>query len=249
MALLVLIRHGQSQWNLENRFTGTVDVALTPHGRQEARLAGHHLKGIRFSVAYTSDLRRAQESLQIILKEIGQEHIPVYRNSALNERNYGDLQGLNKLETAEKYGAQQVMLWRRSFDVAPPHGESLKDTQQRVLRYYHSQIEPHLRQGENVLVVAHGNSLRALVMYLDQLSQDAISHYDLPTATPLVYTFDADLKKCIAPATIKTNDSTLVTRPPAVNKKLDPVIHHKREEGRDTKYAKGLGKRNRSKTN
>ena len=194
MALLALVRHGQSQWNLENRFTGTTDVDLTPHGRQEARLAGDHLKGIRFSVAFTSALKRAQESLQIILKEIGQAQIPVYQDSALNERNYGELQGLNKLETAEKYGTPQVLLWRRSFDVAPPHGESLKDTQQRVLKYYQSQIEPHLKQGENVLVVAHGNSLRALVMHLEQLSEEAISQYELPTAVPLVYAFDADLK-------------------------------------------------------
>lgn len=194
MALLVLVRHGQSQWNLENRFTGTVDVDLTPHGRQEALLAGDHLKGIKFSVAFTSSLRRAQESLQIILKEIGQEQIPVYKDSALNERNYGDLQGLNKLETAEKYGVQQVLLWRRSFEVAPPHGESLKDTQQRVLQYYHSQIEPHLRQGENALVVAHGNSLRALVMYLEQMSEVAISQYEVPTAVPLVYECDANMK-------------------------------------------------------
>lgn len=194
MALLVLVRHGQSQWNLENRFTGTVDIDLTPHGRQEARLAGEHLKDMKFAVAFTSTLKRAQESLAIILKETGQQQVPVYKDSALNERNYGDLQGLNKLELAEKYGAHQVMLWRRSFEVAPPKGESLKDTQIRVVNYYHSQIEPHLKKGENVLVVAHGNSLRALVMYLEQMSEAAISHYEVPTAVPLVYEFDANLK-------------------------------------------------------
>ncbi|PQA60033.1 2,3-bisphosphoglycerate-dependent phosphoglycerate mutase [Siphonobacter curvatus] len=192
--ILVLVRHGQSEWNLENRFTGEVDVELTTHGRDEARLTALKLKTISFQVAFTSALKRAQETLAIILEDIQQTSIPVHQSAALNERNYGDLQGLNKAETAEKYGIEQVALWRRSYDVAPPGGESLKMTQERVLPYYQQEIVPCLQQGQNVLIVAHGNSLRSLVMALEHLSEQAISQVDIPTGAPRFYHFDEHLQ-------------------------------------------------------
>lgn len=190
MSYLVLVRHGQSEWNLENRFTGDVDVQLTEQGRKEARMTGEKLKTIRFNVAFTSALVRAQQTLRLILEEIGQTTIPIYQSSALNERRYGDLQGLNKAEIAEKYGETQVHLWRRSFDVRPPGGESLKDTQERVIPYYEEHIEPLLKKQNNVLIVAHGNSLRALLMHIEKISANAISQIDIPTGVPRLYEFD-----------------------------------------------------------
>jgi len=193
MPILIIVRHGQSTWNLENRFTGEVDVDLTPLGEEEAKKAGRLLKAYSFDKAYTSVLKRAIHSLDIILKETGKIHIPVIRTPALNERNYGDLQGLNKTETEKKYGASQVLLWRRSFDVAPPHGESLKNTYDRVVPYYTKEIAPDLKGGNNVLVVAHGNSLRALMMNLENRSQEEIVNLNLATGVPRVYELDNDL--------------------------------------------------------
>ena len=164
MKQLVLIRHGESQWNLENRFTGWVDVPLSPRGEEEAKEAGKKLQAFRVSQTFTSVLTRAIKTLEIVLEEIGQPDLVVEKNQALNERMYGDLQGLNKAETVEKHGAEQVKLWRRSFDVRPPGGESLKDTADRVIPYYQEKIWPALLSGGSILVVAHGNSLRALVM-------------------------------------------------------------------------------------
>jgi len=187
---LAIVRHGQSQYNLENRFTGFADVDLTAQGREEAVMCGRKLNGMQFEACFTSVLKRAIETLDIILETIGQKQLPIYKDAALNERNYGDLQGLNKAETADKYGSDQVTLWRRSFDIAPPGGESLKQTQERVLPYYYEHIEPLLQQGKNILVVAHGNSLRALMMHLENISTEAIAHVDLLTGVPRVYTFD-----------------------------------------------------------
>jgi 2,3-bisphosphoglycerate-dependent phosphoglycerate mutase len=194
MALLALVRHGESQWNLENRFTGWTDIPLTDKGREEARRAGEKIRAIHFDRAYTSVLQRAIETLDIMLKVIGQREIPVAYDPALNERHYGDLQGLNKAETAEKFGKEQVHLWRRSYDVAPPGGESLKDTAARTLPYFEARILPDLRAGKNVLVSAHGNSLRSIVMQLDELSRDEIMDLNLATGVPIVYEFSPDLK-------------------------------------------------------
>ena len=194
MALLVLVRHGESQWNLENRFTGWTDVPLTEKGKEEARRAGEKLRGIRFDVAYTSVLKRAIDTLDIVLRTIGQVGIPVSYDQALNERHYGDLQGLNKAETAEKYGKEQVHQWRRSYDIAPPGGESLKDTAARTLPYFENHILPELRAGRNVLVSAHGNSLRSIVMHLDKLSRAQVLELNLATGIPVVYEFGPDLR-------------------------------------------------------
>ena len=193
MSILIIVRHGQSTWNLENRFTGEVDVDLTPLGEEEAKKAGRLLKPYHFDKAYTSVLKRAIRSLDIILKETGNGHVPVTRTPALNERNYGDLQGLNKTETGQKYGASQVLLWRRSYDIAPPNGESLKNTYDRVIPYYNREIEPDLKEGKNVLIVAHGNSLRALMMYLENISQEEIANLNLATGVPRVYELDTAL--------------------------------------------------------
>jgi len=193
MPLLSIVRHGQSAWNLENRFTGEVDVDLTPLGREEARSAGKKLAHIPFSRCFTSVLRRANETLEIILEEAHQPLLPVTCDKALNERNYGQLQGLNKTETAKKYGDEQVAIWRRSYNVRPPGGESLEDTARRVIPYYVRDIEPCLKKGENILIVAHGNSLRALMMHLEHISEDKISTVDLPTGIPRLYTFDEQL--------------------------------------------------------
>lgn len=189
MATLALIRHGQSQWNLENRFTGWVDVPLTENGRAEARRAGKALRelGVLFNVAYTSVLSRAIETLSIVQSELGQENLPVEKNPALNERHYGDLQGLNKDETRKKFGEEQVKLWRRSYDVAPPGGESLKDTAARTLPYFESRILPDLKAGKNMLVAAHGNSLRSIVMFLDKLTQEQVLALEIATGVPIVY--------------------------------------------------------------
>ena len=190
MKRVVLIRHGESQWNLENRFTGWVDVPLSLRGEQEAREAGEKLLAYRFDYAFTSVLTRAIRTLEIVMDVIGQPGLPVERNQALNERMYGDLQGLNKTETAEKYGAAQVKLWRRSYDVRPPGGESLQDTAERVLPYYRERIWPRLANGETLLVAAHGNSLRALVMHLDRLSREDVLELNIPTGAPLLYELD-----------------------------------------------------------
>jgi len=187
MPSLVLLRHGESQWNLENRFTGWVDVPLSPKGEEEARIAGEKLKNLRFHRAFTSVLRRANDTLTIVLKVIDQTKIPVEFDQALNERHYGDLQGLNKAETAKKFGDEQVKLWRRSYDVRPPNGESLKDTAERVLPYWEKSILPHLKKDENILIAAHGNSLRALVMHLDNLSRAEVLELNIPTGAPLLY--------------------------------------------------------------
>lgn len=191
MAQLVLLRHGESQWNLENRFTGWVDVPLSPKGEQEARAAGEKLKGFRFDRAYTSVLKRAIDTLRIVLEITGQTNVPTEQDQALNERMYGDLQGLNKAETAQKYGDQQVKIWRRSYDVRPPGGESLKDTAERVLPYYEKRIKPEILAGKTLIVAAHGNSLRALVMTLDQLTKEQVLELNIPTGAPLLYEFDA----------------------------------------------------------
>ena len=190
MKELVLIRHGESQWNLENRFTGWVDVPLSPKGEQEALEAGKKLKAFRFDHAFTSVLTRAIRTLEIVLEVIGQTGLNVEKNQALNERMYGDLQGLNKAETVEKFGEQQVKLWRRSYDVSPPGGESLKDTAARVVPYYQEHIWPRLSGGKSILVVAHGNSLRALVMHLDHLSREEVLELNIPTGAPLLYELD-----------------------------------------------------------
>ncbi|MFN7135288.1 MAG: 2,3-bisphosphoglycerate-dependent phosphoglycerate mutase [Myxococcales bacterium] len=192
MATLVLIRHGQSIWNLENRFTGWVDVPLTEKGREEAKRAAGHVKDIRFDVAYTSMLTRAQETLRIILENIGKQP-PIIRDQALNERHYGDLQGLNKADTAKRYGDEQVKLWRRSYDVPPPNGESLELCARRTLPFFERAIAGDIRQGKNVLVVAHGNSNRSIVMSLDKLTGEQVLALELETGVPLVYEVDADL--------------------------------------------------------
>lgn len=194
MPLLVIVRHGQSQWNLENKFTGDTDIALTQAGREEAHAAGKKLKSIVFESAFTSLLARAQETLNIILEEINQLQIPIVRNSALNERSYGELQGLNKAEMAAKYGAEQIEEWRRGYEIKPPGGESLKETAARVVPFYQLEIEPLLIAGKNVLVVAHGNSLRALMMYLEKLTAETIISVNIPTGIPRVYTFSSHLK-------------------------------------------------------
>ena len=223
---LVLIRHGESAWNLENRFTGWKDVDLSPKGVEEAKAAGKSLKemGLVFDVAYTSYLKRAIKTLNIVLEEMDELYIPVYKSWRLNERHYGALQGLNKAETAKKYGDEQVHIWRRSFDVAPPLidknseyypkldrryadladsdiplGESLKDTIARVLPYWHSDISKSLQEGKNVIVAAHGNSLRALIKYLLNISNEDILNLNLTTGKPLIFEMDKDLKVLKAP--------------------------------------------------
>ena len=192
--LLVLVRHGQSDWNLKNLFTGWRDVDLTEKGVAEAREAGRKLKaqGIKFDVAFTSALKRAQRTLDLMLTELGQTTIPIFKNQALNERDYGDLVGLNKDDAREKWGEEQVHVWRRSYDVAPPGGESLKDTLARALPYYVTDILPRVLRGERVLVAAHGNSLRALVMVLDKHTPESITKLNLDTGVPMVYRLNPD---------------------------------------------------------
>jgi len=192
--LLVLVRHGQSDWNLKNLFTGWRDVDLTEKGVAEAREAGRKLKaqGIEFDVAFTSVLKRAQRTLDLMLTELGQTTIPIFKDQALNERDYGDLVGLNKDDARKKWGAEQVHIWRRSYDVAPPGGESLKDTLARALPYYVTDILPRVLRGERVLVSAHGNSLRALVMVLDKHTPDSITKLNLDTGVPMIYRLNAD---------------------------------------------------------
>jgi 2,3-bisphosphoglycerate-dependent phosphoglycerate mutase len=192
--LLVLVRHGQSEWNLKNLFTGWRDVDLTEKGIAEAREAGRKLKaqGIKFDVAFTSALKRAQRTLDLMLTELGQTTIPVIKSQALNERDYGELVGLNKDDARKKWGEEQVHVWRRSYDVAPPGGESLKDTLARTLPYYVTEILPRVMRGEHVLVAAHGNSLRALVMVLDKRSPETITKLNLETGVPMIYRLNAD---------------------------------------------------------
>ncbi|MDR3688641.1 MAG: 2,3-bisphosphoglycerate-dependent phosphoglycerate mutase [Fimbriimonas sp.] len=193
MPKLILVRHGQSLWNLEDRFTGWVDVPLTPKGRDEAKGAGQKLLNVPIDVAYTSSLTRAQHTLAIILGEIGKE-IPTIRDEALNERHYGDLQGLNKTQTAAKFGKEQVHIWRRSYDVPPPNGESLEMTAARTLPFFDRCIMGDITQGKNVLVVAHGNSNRSIVMQLDKLSREEVLELNLATGVPLVYDFTLEGK-------------------------------------------------------
>src|SRR5918998_614852 len=192
--LLVLVRTGQSEWNLKNLFTGWRDVDLTEKGVEEARLAGRKLKsqGLRFDIAYTSALKRAQRTLDLILEECGQTGLPVIRDQALNERDYGDLSGLNKDDARKRWGEQQVHIWRRSYDIAPPGGESLKDTLARTLPYYVQEILPCVLRGQRTLVAAHGNSLRALVMVLERLSPEGILAREIPTGVPIIYRLNAD---------------------------------------------------------
>jgi 2,3-bisphosphoglycerate-dependent phosphoglycerate mutase len=192
--VLVLVRHGQSEWNLKNLFTGWKDVDLTDKGVTEAREAGRKLKsqGITFDAAFTSALKRAQRTLDLMLEELGQAKIPVIRDQALNERDYGDLVGLNKDDARKKWGEEQVHIWRRSYDIAPPGGESLRDTAARVLPYYIQEILPRVLRGEKLLVAAHGNSLRALVMVLEKLTPEQILKREIGTGVPIIYRLDAD---------------------------------------------------------
>jgi 2,3-bisphosphoglycerate-dependent phosphoglycerate mutase len=192
--LLVLVRHGQSDWNLKNLFTGWKDPDLSPKGVEEATAAGQRLKalGLSFDLAFTSALLRAQNTLKLVLGELGQAGLPTTADQALNERDYGDLSGLNKDDARKRWGEEQVLVWRRSYDIAPPAGESLKDTVARVLPYYCQHILPPVLNGQRVLVAAHGNSLRALVMVLDRLTPKTIPSMELDTGVPLVYRLKAD---------------------------------------------------------
>ncbi len=192
--VLVLVRHGESEWNKLNLFTGWKDPDLTQKGREEARKGGRLLKaeGFKFDIAYTSVLIRAQHTLDLILAELGQIGLETIRDHKLNERDYGDLSGLNKDDARKKWGEEQVLIWRRSFDVPPPGGESLKDTAARVLPYYEAQIWPAVKAGRNVLVAAHGNSLRALIMKLENLTGEQILKRELATGVPIVYRLNAD---------------------------------------------------------
>jgi 2,3-bisphosphoglycerate-dependent phosphoglycerate mutase len=192
--VLVLVRHGESEWNRLNRFTGWKDVGLTEEGAAEAHRAGAMLKGtgIRFGSAFTSTLKRAHNTLDIILDEIGQGKIPTLKAAALNERDYGELVGINKEEARKRWGADQVHIWQRSYDIAPPGGESLRDTALRVVPFFEKWILPELKKGKSVIVVAHGNSLRSLIMQLDRLSPDEVMQVELPTASPLVYRLNED---------------------------------------------------------
>jgi len=190
MSTLVLIRHGQSQWNLENRFTGWTDVPLTVQGEQDAAKVASVLSEFKFQIAYTSRLQRAEQTLDIMLRELHQQDsVRVEHDSALNERHYGDLQGLNKAETAEKYGQEQVRLWRRSFETRPPNGESMADCEHRTLPFFLHYILPHIEKGEDVLVAAHGNSLRPIMKHLEQLDGESAASMEIGLCTPYIYTF------------------------------------------------------------
>ncbi len=193
MPNLVCVRHGQSEWNLQNKFTGWVDVDLTEKGVNEAIAAGEKLKGHHFDCAFSSVLKRANRTMDFILEGIGQSDLHVEKNEALNERMYGDLQGKNKAEVAEEFGDDQVHIWRRSYDIPPPGGESLKDTRERVIPYYEEHIEPLLKQGKDIIITAHGNSLRALVMHLEHLSPEEILKKEIPTGSPYKYDLSDDL--------------------------------------------------------
>ena len=191
MARLILVRHGQSVWNASNRFTGWTDVGLSEQGVEEAEDAGRQLSEIRIDVVHTSDLVRAQRTAEIIMRHNeASEDVPTKYDWRLNERHYGALQGLNKTETAEQHGAEQVHIWRRSFDVAPPEGESLEMTAERTIPYFTEEIVPDLVSGKNVLVSAHGNSLRSIVMHIDEISSEDIVSLEIPTGEPIHYTYD-----------------------------------------------------------
>jgi 2,3-bisphosphoglycerate-dependent phosphoglycerate mutase len=200
MPNLILLRHGESQWNLENRFTGWVDIPLSSKGEEEARQAGEKLKGYKFDKAFTSVLKRAIDTLKIVLEIIGQGNITIEYDKALNERHYGALQGKNKAEIGRQYGEQQLKIWRRSYDIPPPKdktelnpdavSESLKDTAARTLPYWESKIFPEVRAGKEIIVAAHGNSLRSIVMHLDGLSKEEVLELNIPTGVPLLYVFD-----------------------------------------------------------
>lgn len=194
MATLIIFRHGQSTWNLENKFTGWVDVDLSEKGIEEAKAAGVKLKGYKFDYAYASALKRAQNTLTIALQVAGHAPLTPIYDKALNERMYGDLQGLNKADTAAKYGDAQVKIWRRSYDIAPPNGESLKDTAARVIPYFENEIIPKLKSGKNIVIAAHGNSLRALIMYLEKMTPEQILEFEIGTGIPRKYELDKDLK-------------------------------------------------------
>jgi 2,3-bisphosphoglycerate-dependent phosphoglycerate mutase len=204
MAKLVCIRHGQSLWNKENKFTGWVDIDLSEQGKEEAKKAAELLKEYKFDMVFTSVLKRAINTASIIL-EYNSSKPTIVRDKALNERYYGDLQGLNKAEIGEKVGAEQLHIWRRSYDVAPPEGESLKDTQDRVIPYFESEILPMIKSGKEVLISAHGNSLRALAMHLENISKDDISDINIPTGQPYVYEFD-DSYNVISKKYVNNND-------------------------------------------
>ncbi len=191
MSTLILLRHGQSQWNLENRFTGWTDVPLTEQGMADAAKAAEVLKEFRFDVAFTSRLQRANQTLDIILKSLGQSPEVAY-DSALNERHYGDLQGLNKAETVEKYGQEQVQLWRRSYGTRPPNGESIEDCERRTWPFFKQYVLPHLVAGENVIIAAHGNSLRPIIKNLDNMNGDDVAVMEIGLCTPYIYTFDGE---------------------------------------------------------
>lgn len=195
MTKLCLLRHGESLWNMENRFTGWVDVPLSVNGKEEALNAGELLKkeSIKFDVAYTSTLVRAIKTLEIVLNVLDVD-IPIIRDQHLNERHYGDLQGLNKTETAKKYGEEMVLLWRRSYNVKPPNGESLEDTQKRTIPFFENCIMGDLKLEKNVLVSAHGNSLRSIVMYLENISEEMIPTLEIPTGIPIIYEFNNSMK-------------------------------------------------------
>lgn len=190
MVYLILLRHGESQWNVENRFTGWVDVDITSKGEEEARNAGLALKEYPIDMLFTSALLRAIRTAEIALQSAGKGTIPTKRSEKLNERHYGDLQGLNKDQVGEEFGSDQLKIWRRSYDIPPPNGESLKMTQERVLPYFHEEIIPVLKEGKNVLITAHGNSLRALIAELDKLSKEEILELNIATGKPIVYTLD-----------------------------------------------------------
>lgn len=202
MPQLILLRHGESQWNLENRFTGWVDIPLSPKGEEEARSAGEKLKSYRFDKAYTSVLQRAIKTLDIVLSVTGQKNLPVERDQALNERHYGALQGKNKAEIGAQYGEAQLKIWRRSYDVPPPNektelnpdgvSESLKDTAARTLPYFEKKILPDVLAGKDVIVAAHGNSLRSIVMHLDGLTREQVLELNIPTGAPLLYVYQGN---------------------------------------------------------
>tara|TARA_B100000614_G_scaffold189916_1_gene170968 strand:- start:17402 stop:18055 length:654 start_codon:yes stop_codon:yes gene_type:complete len=193
MGMLILIRHGQSVWNAENRFTGWTDVGLSQKGVREAERAGDLLSEIRFGVVHTSGLIRAQRTAEIIMsRNTVSGKIPVMKDQRLNERHYGDLQGLNKAETAERHGAEQVHIWRRSYDVPPPGGESLKMNAERTIPYFEEEIVPDLEDGMNVLVSAHGNSLRSIVMHIESISPEEIVSLEIATGTPMFYKYDME---------------------------------------------------------
>ncbi|MCC6728831.1 MAG: 2,3-diphosphoglycerate-dependent phosphoglycerate mutase [Chthonomonadales bacterium] len=194
MAKLILLRHGESTWNKENRFTGWMDVPLSEQGEREAAAAGERMRDVRIDEVFTSVLKRAIDTTTIALESAGQPNAPIRYDSAINERMYGDLQGLNKADTARRFGDEQVKLWRRGYDIAPPNGESLKDTAERALPYFHETIMPEVLSGRNVLVSAHGNSLRAIVMDLDGLTREQVLELNIPNGIPIVYEIAADGK-------------------------------------------------------